>query len=359
MSSLEFLGWSPFFENQIDPETERDLVPVRVIEEQRDRYRVRNAAGVFAAEPSGRLLNATTRGAALPCVGDWVLVRGPLAKGSPALVRRTLERRSCFSRKAPGTRTEEQVIAANVDTVFLVQSLNHDFNPRRMERYLALLWDSGAEPVILLNKSDLVDDPAPFEAEIAAAAPGVPIRTVSALESRGLDALEPWLTPGRTIALVGSSGVGKSTLLNRLAGEEVAAVADIREDGRGRHTTTSRRLIALESGALLVDTPGMRTVMLWDSEDGVDQVFDDIAALAAQCRFSDCSHASEPGCAIQAARVAGELDETRWHAWDKLRREAKWQAAKADVRIRIEQQKKWKKIHLEARRRPDKRRPHG
>jgi ribosome biogenesis GTPase len=272
-----------------------------------------------------------------------------------ALIQRVLERRSKFSRKEAGQRSAEQIIAANVDTVFLVQSLNRNFNPRRLERYLALLWESGAEPVVVLSKADLCPDPEELVAAAAEAAPGVAVHVTSAVSPDGLEPLAPYLRPGRTVALVGSSGVGKSTIVNRLAGRELLRVREIREDDRGVHTTTARHLVLLPGGGMLLDTPGMRTVLLWEGEEGLGRAFEDVEGFAARCRFRDCTHDSEPGCAVRGAVEEGTLDPARLRSYTKLQKEARYQARKTDVRLRLAEQRRWRRIMMEARRRPDKR----
>ena len=265
-------------------------------------------------------------------------------------IHAVLPRRTCFSRTGVAV-TEEQILAANVDTVFIVTALGHDLNPRRLERYLATAWESGADPVVVVTKTDLYDDVPARLVELEAVSLGVPLLPISNLTGEGVDGLRGWLTNGRTVALLGSSGVGKSSLANRLLGDERQDVREIREDGRGRHTTTHRELFVVPSGGLLLDTPGMRALELWDAGDGVSGAFADVEEAAARCRFSDCGHETEPGCAVRAALEAGTLDPERVASYDKLQRELAFVERKQDKRAAAEERRRWRAVSVEQRRR--------
>ncbi|RMF69112.1 MAG: ribosome small subunit-dependent GTPase A, partial [Cyanobacteria bacterium J069] len=298
--TLQALGWSDKFLPYFSPYRAEGYQAARVVQEHRGSYQVYSETGEFSAEVSGKFRHQATSPRNFPAVGDWVAIAPTLAHH--ATIHAVLHRQSEFVRKAPGGKTAEQVIAANVDTVFLVTGLDQDFNVRRVERYLMLTWDSGARPVIVLNKVDLCSAVSDRISALEEVALGVPIVSISALHDQGLAALQPYLQPGQTVALLGSSGVGKSTLANQLLGQSAQATQAVRAaDSRGRHTTTGRSLWMLPGGALLLDTPGMRELQLWTTADSLQQTFEDIAVLAAQCRFRDCRHDQEPGCAVQAA----------------------------------------------------------
>jgi len=317
MPTLKELGWSPFFEEEFRAK-ESSEVPGRVVEELKGAFRVLTEESELLAEMAGRLSHRAEGREDLPAVGDWVAVAARPTEGR-GTIQRILPRRTRLSRKIAGRTTEEQVVAANVDTFLLVSSLNRELNPRRIERYLTLVWGSGARPVILLNKADLCEDVSAMAAEVEAIAAAVPVHVVSALTGRGLEALDSYLALGQTIALLGSSGVGKSSLINRLLGNEAQPVREIRQsDDRGRHATSTRELFLLPRGGLLIDTPGMRELQLWESEAGLSRTFADIGELASGCRYRDCRHESEPGCAVQEAVTRGELAEERLMSFHKL-----------------------------------------
>lgn len=349
-SSLTAFGWDDFFARAFPSVTDSDLVPARIALEHKHAYELLAAAGEFTAECTGKLLHQAASRDHLPAVGDWVVAR--IRPGEThADIHAVLPRRTKFSRRAAGETAVEQIVAANVDTVLLVTALDQNFNLRRIERYLAVAWESGAQPVVVLNKADLHADPQAAQRDVEAIASGAPVVALSATQGDGIEGLAAWLVPGRTLALLGSSGVGKSTLINRIIGAERQLTRTISNAvGKGRHTTTQRELIMTPSGVLVIDTPGMRELQLWDvGRDALDSAFTDIAAIAAQCKFRDCSHRAEPGCAIQSALDDGSLDFERWQNFQKLQREQAYAARKTNPRLARETKEDWKKIHKAAR----------
>ena len=285
-----------------------------------------------------------------PAVGDWVAVaqRDPAANSWD--VDALLPRRTAIKRADPSGRSEPHVLAANIDVVLVAMPVVPEPKLALVERMIALAWDSGATPVVVVTKADVTPESDAIAADLADAAPGVDVIAVSVVADGGLAPLEPYLSEGRTLCLVGRSGAGKSSLVNALAGTDVLATAEIRQDGKGRHTTTHRELIVLPTGAVLIDTPGLRGAGLWVSEDGLERTFADIDELVTQCRFFDCAHRSEPGCAVLAAVDDGRLPERRLDSWRKLQREARWMATRNDARLRAEARREWVIIHKEVRR---------
>jgi ribosome biogenesis GTPase / thiamine phosphate phosphatase len=325
---LELLGWDGAFAGQFAPWADSGHRPGRVLAAHRGGDLVGTGDGELLTRPTGRLRHLAGPSVAdLPAVGDWVALRD-------GRIHAVLPRRTALTRRTPGTAAGEQVLAANVDLVVAVVAPGRDANPRRVERLLALAWESGAQPVVVLGRADLCPDwgtdVATELAALAAVAPGVGVLALSCFTGEGVDEISAMLTPGRTAVLLGSSGVGKSTLVNRLAGRDLLATGEIRDDGKGRHTTTTRQLVALAGGGLVIDTPGLRELGLWSNGAGTAAAFDDVEALAAECRFDDCGHRSEPGCAVLEALEDGRLPAERFAAWDKLQRELAWAERRAD-----------------------------
>jgi ribosome biogenesis GTPase len=350
--NLEDLGWNSFFTAGLEALQLPDMIPGRVVTIEKDICRVLTASGELAAQLSGRF-RFEAREDSYPAIGDWLAVQ-PLPGEPKAVIHAVLPRKSKFSRQSSdwagrreGGKTQEQVVAANVDTVFLVNALDggRGFNERRIERYLAIAWSSGAAPVVVLNKADLCPDIDFYIRETEKVAYGIPIHAVSATSKTGLEKLEEYLAKGSTVAFLGSSGVGKSALINALLGEDRLATAEVRKsDKEGRHTTTRRELILLPNGGAVIDTPGMREIQVWGGEDGLDSAFGDISEIAKSCRFSDCRHDAEPGCAVREALQNGGLDAKHFDSYLQLQREIRYQLARQDGKAALVEKQRWKQI---------------
>lgn len=342
---LDSLGWSNFFAHSFLPYKQQGFSVARVAIAYKNTYILYSEHGELTAEVTGKFRHQAIQAEDFPAVGDWVIIQVQ-ASEARATIHKVLPRKSKFSRKTVGSKTTEQIVAANVDTVFLVSGLDADFNPRRIERYLILAWESGANPVIILNKADLCNSLAECLAEIETVALGVPIIVLSATNCQGLDALKPYLQQSQTVALLGSSGVGKSTITNQLTGVSVQAVQPVRKgDSRGKHTTTKRELIILPTGGLIIDTPGMKEIQIWAGEEGLQETFADIETLAQECRFRNCQHNHEPGCAVQQALAEEKLDYSRFLNYQKLQKELSYLVRQQDKKSQLAEKEHWKKIH--------------
>ncbi len=344
VADLTAFGWSEYFEANFRSYAARGYSAGRVALEHKNSLRVYTESGEALAEISGKLRYEAVNRSDLPAVGDWVVIRFGPERGR-VVIHAVLPRRTSFTRKIAGSRTEEQILGANIDIVFLLTSLNQDLNLRRIERYLMIAGESGANPIIILSKSDLCDRLADAINEVQSVARGVPVHPISIVTGNGLQDIAQYFKGGQTVALLGSSGVGKSTLINHLAGVDRLRVQTVREhDDRGRHTTTHRELVLLPAGGLVLDTPGMRELQLWDGDESLQLVFDDIEAFAGRCFFSDCRHQDEPRCMVREALAAGTIDAGRYQSYEKLQKELKYQIRRRDKLSEIVEKKKWKKL---------------
>ena len=341
LSQLRALGYSPRWETLFEALASGGLVPARVIRGDRGSFLIAAPDGVFHAKPSARLLKCVSSSAELPAVGDWVAVLASAEHAGAPLIEAVLPRSSAITRADPGGTSDVQVLAADIDTVFVVHPIADQPNLRRIERELSVAWDSGAVPVVLLTKADLSADPEEARAAVEAGAQGAAVLVVNALAGEGIERILEYISDHRTAVLVGPSGAGKSTIINSLLGEQRQTTHAVREsDGRGMHTTVARELIQMPGGGVLIDTPGLRAFGLTGSEEGIASVFPEVARFGGSCRFRDCTHDGEPGCAVQAAVDSGEMPPERLASYHKLMGEARSAAAQAAARLRAEEERK-------------------
>ncbi len=340
--TLESLGWNTYFDAHFDEYRRRNCEPARISIEHKTQYGIVTQHGECNAVLSGSFYYKTQSASDTPAVGDWVAVHTSPGDDK-AIIDGVLPRKSSFSRTAAGGTAGEQIVAANIDILFLAMSLNRDFNLRRLERYLTLAWDGGAAPVVILTKADLCTDLSAHIQRAESVAQGMPVHSICAATGQGMEQLGAYFAPGTTVGVVGSSGVGKSTLINALAGNSLLETADIAlYKDKGKHTTTSRRLLVVEGKGIIIDTPGMRELRMWDGHDGLDHTFSDIEQLASSCRFTNCSHTGEPGCAVRAAIDDGKIDDERYSGYTKLRKEVHYHERRQkeiERRTRIKQTK--------------------
>ena len=340
VSQLALLGWDEWFEERFAQFAHQGYAPARVVADFGAEYLLHDGEEALRAAAGRHLRND---GGQQPAVGDWVALRHREAVGT---IHGWVERKTAFSRKVAFEESKEQVLAANVDVAFLVASAQ-DVNARRIERYLTMAWQSGASPVVVLTKADVAASPDEMRLELEGVAMGAPVLVTSAVSGEGVETLAEQLRPARTGVLLGPSGAGKSSLINRMAGAEVMKTRTVHRSGEGRHMTSHRELIQLPGGGMIIDTPGLREAQLWKGEDALGNLFDDVERIAQNCRFNDCEHRSEPGCAIKAAIDAGELDGARLESYRKLQREVRAVAARSDARLRVEERRKWKQISVD------------
>ena len=343
--NLSDLGWNDYFSREFEQYRAEGFIPARVAREHKERYQLYCEPGELTAEITGRLRHLAISRADYPAVGDWVAIT-PFDDNKSAVIHAVLPRKSKFLRKAAGLKTDEQIIAANIDIIFLVMGLDGDFNPRRLERYLTSAWDSGASPVIVLNKTDLCENIEDRIEEVRSAAFDIPTIPISASRTEGVENVKEQIKPGQTAAFLGSSGVGKSTIINAILGEERLKTQSVREDdSRGRHTTTWREMILIPDGGIVIDTPGMRELQLWTDDNSLKGSFDDIERLAQSCKFNDCSHTNEPGCAVLEAITSGELLQSRFNNYLKMQKEIRYLEQRQNGHTDMIARNKWKEIH--------------